>query len=297
LFFKFIRKNLFFLFFILFFIISNTVFAKMDYVNKSPMFVPNDYAKTLYEYGTNRFSTAILGNSTAIAALRNDLLGKDCGNASISYGTIKDFEEILRRGFIVSDKEVIICANYLAFLDNWETNESYPWLREPYAPYVYYYRSATADYLKENIINYFKGDNTFFEPVADYYFDKTITPGHMTDSELEERKISFEERFGDKTIEDFKGNIKALEKIISYCNKKDLTLRFVWMPINPKYDNRPAYIKELSEKVNGILTENNIDYIDWTDAFEAKYFYDLGHISWEEGSLVFTQEFIKWLKK
>lgn len=292
-----IRKNLFFIFFALFFIFSDMAFAKLDYVNKSPMFIPNDYSKTLYEYGTNTFHTAIMGNSTAIAAIRNDLMGAQYGNAAVSYGTIHDFYEMLGRKFIVAEKEVVVCANYLAFLDNWETNPSYPWLREPLVPYVYFYRAATSDYLKENIIHYFNGDNTFFEPVPLYHFQKTIAPGHMTEEELNERKISFEERFGDKTIEDFSKNIAALKKIINFCERNDLTLRFVWMPINPVYDNRPAYIEELNTVVSEILEENQIEFIDYTDSFSPEYFYDLGHISWEEGALVFTGELRKWLEK
>lgn len=292
-----LKKNLFFVFFAVIFVFSDVCFAKLDYVNKSPMFVPNDYSKTLYEYDTNTFPTAILGNSTAIAAIRNDLMGRDYGNVGLSYGTIVDFEKILNRGFIVAEKEVIICANYLVFLDNYETNDSYPWLRDPYVPYVYFYRAATSEYLKKNIINLAKGDNSFFEPVADYYFDKQISLGHLTDEELEKKKLDFEERFGRKSIDDFSDNIASLENIIKYCNRKNLNVRFVWMPINPVYDNRPAYIEELKSKVNGILEENNIDYIDYTDSFDRKYFYDLGHISWEEGSLYFTGEFKKWLNK
>ncbi|MDL2248540.1 hypothetical protein LJB89_02470 [Tyzzerella sp. OttesenSCG-928-J15] len=275
---------------------SDLFFTRLDYVNASPSFVPNDYGKILYHNHTDSFDTAIFGNSTAIAAIRDERLPEGCGNLGIAYGKMTDFLQMLEKRYIHAEKEVIITANYLSFLDPLETNDTYPWLRQSYTPYVFFNRKNTADYIKNVLKNFTQGNLSLKIDLPEYYFEKAVSKGHMSDDELKERMLSFDERFGHYTIDDFSENIEALSKIYDYCEKNGLNMRFVWMPVNPKYNPRPEYIGRLQEQVNTFLDEKAIDYIDYTDSFGSELFFDLGHISWEEGSFAFTEVFLKWLE-
>ena len=296
--FKNIKKNWFISFFIIFLLLSESVFANVDYANTKPMFIPNDYSRTLFEYGTNTFDTAIFGNSTIVTGLRNESLPEKYGNVGIAYGSIDDYYKMIKKGYIVPKEEIVITANYLSFLDNWTTVESYPWHRHSFIPYVYFYREETGKYLMDNIKNYLiKGENDFFQPVEGYYFEKALVKGQMTDKELDERVENFSQRFDNKTMEDFSGNINSLEKIIDYAKNNNLKLKFVWMPINPYYTERPQYIDELNKKVSDILLDNNIEYIDYTNVLGKDFFHDLIHISWDIGAEVFTEELLEWLEK
>jgi len=207
-----------------------------------------------------------------------------------------DFSQMLQKRYIHAENEVIITANYLSFLDPLETNDTYPWHRQEFMPYVFFNRKATSDYVKGVLKNFTAGNLSLKIDLPEYYFEKAVSKGHMTDEELNERVLNFEERFGSYTIDDFSENIEALEQIREYCEKYNLRLRFVWMPVNPKYQPQPAYIAQLQSLVNDYLNEHDIEYIDYTDSFPPELFYDLGHINWETGSHAFTEEFLKWLK-
>lgn len=292
--FSIIKRNHFVLLFITIFLILDFALIKWDPVNRYGFFYQNDFSKTYHLHSNNSWDTVFFGSSIITAAYNSDLSSLSIVNLGIDYGKATDLESLLKKGYLKKTNTIVFGLTYMTLMDNLPTNPYYQWHRKPYMPYVYFYRSPIRWFF-ENSYKAVKSGKSPFKVPFDAY-QKELYHGNLNNEQLNQKMNNFEERFGNEKVENFQQNLNSLQKIIAFCKNNNINLKCLWMPINPLYE-LPKYAQDVKSKADYILAENKIETVDWTNKFPANCFFDLVHISWENGAPQFTKELEKWLKE
>lgn len=263
-------------------------------VERSTLFVKNDYEKIVLSHGGNTsFDRAFWGNSVLISAFREDLSDSGYANVGIVYGTMTDLEAMLEENYLTVNQDLVVMLNYFTLLDTMETNPTYPWHRGSLEPYCYFQRDRIQSFVMRTIDEVLLGQaSNGLSRFSD--LGRAVCYGSMTDEELEERIAVHEEAYWWQDLSYYQKNLKALEQVVAFCEEQGIRLRVVFAPWN-NYIPMPEYPKEAMEAAREICKEQDIEVLDLTDAFSRDCFYDLGHFNYEYGAVRFTEEIDLWL--
>lgn len=289
-----IRRYRFIAALLLVFIVMDCLLGVMfeSYTVKSGNFWLNDYEITRRDHPEEIWDKVFYGNSAVISGYREDLSTSGYINFGIDYGSMQDMLKILRSDKVKIGEELVIGINWAALFDNMETNPSYYWNRATLEPYSYFQRdrlyAAFTGKLKSIVTGEPWAEGQFAYQTKSYYYSSLPT------AQLLEKVDVYQERYWSTGVEGCSKNLEAIGEIAGFCKENDIRLRIVLMPWNPAIEKTDV-ISELDKSVIDICRENDIEYLDFSDAFDAECFYDLGHMSYEYGSHVFTEAIDKWL--
>ena len=273
------------------FIIGDVLLSAADPVSHSELFEKNDYEKTiLANGGGTEYDHVFYGNSVIISAFIEEDSLSSYVNFGIDYGTMTDLRDMLQNGMLTPKKDIVLALNYFVFLDTLDTNPTYPWHRNAVEPYVYFERDRLHKFLISELTGLFSGaERDLFTEL-----EKSVYYGMMTDEELNKKIETHSELFWGLDLSYYKENLAALEEVIEYCGKSGVKLRAIWMPWN-SYTQMPEVPREVARLADEIMLAAGIEIYDMTDAMPRDCFHDLGHLNYEYGAHVFTQEVDKWL--
>lgn len=290
----FLRKNSFLIALLLLFIAVDQAVAIWDPVDKYDVFTKNDVQRTVHHHPEKPWNKVFYGNSSVNAAYDDKASPSGFINYGISYGRMTDLNSILRTGRLPDVKELAIGLNIYTFMDKFPTDPSYPWYQQFYEPYLYFHRDAISEAVRKYALPFLRG-----KPIAinrDQMYRKQEYYGTLPIAVLQLKLAEFNEKYGERTLQDFAKNLLALQQVIQYSQQHNIQLKLIWMPWNPTFPP-PGYAEELKDEVRGILSRWNIPLTDWTDRFAASDFHDLGHLNVEHGRPLFTEEIAHWLNE
>ena len=111
----------------------------------------SDYEIIRGQYPDMTFEKAIFGSSAVTASYIAGQNDTGYVNLGVDYGTVKDITEMLEKGLVTVTDELVLGLNNLSFLDSLPTNETYPWHREWYQPYLYFQRDRLYALITEGV--------------------------------------------------------------------------------------------------------------------------------------------------
>jgi hypothetical protein len=273
------------------FLAADMILTAWAPVENSMLFDKNDYEKTVVSHGgMTEYDKVLFGNSVIISAYIEEASASGYVNFGLDYGKITDLLSMLDKGMLKPKSDLVIAMNYFVFMDDLETNPTYPWFRESYEPYLYFQRDRLSQTLKAGIRKVLTG------AVMPLYTDlnKSVYYGVLPDEKLDEKIAVYKERYWGLDMTHYQDNLKALEALIGYCKEHGIRLRAIWMPWNG-YIDYPENPAKVNEAVNAILSAENIAVLDLTDSYPRDCFHDLGHLEYSSGAPRFTKEIDEWL--
>lgn len=287
-----IRKSGFLLLLGVLFFASDITLSAYDPVASSPLFRKNDFEKVLLENGGNRFECVFYGNSAVTSAYIREQSAADYDNMGLDYGTIEDITAILQKKLIVIGEDLVLGLNYNNFIDNFDTDSTYPWHRTPLQPYLYFQRDRVFPVIRDGIGRALNGE-AFLGP---RYTDlkRAVYHGVMDEEKLSEKVEKHRELFWWMDLSHCEKNLRALEKLIELCEQESIRLRAIWMPWNPKAESH-SFVQAVQDAADRIFAERGVEVWDMTDTLSAEHFHDIGHLEYSAGAPVFTEMIDDWL--
>ena len=287
------RGGLFLLTLLLLFACLDVALSQMHIVETSPLFVKNDFEKTILGHGgATEYDQVLYGNSVIISAFREEESQSNYVNFGLDYGTMTDLRDMLLGGYVTVKEDLVLALNYFTFLDTMDTNPTYPWHKKPWEPYLYFQRDRLHTFLTTGLENLL-ASKPFVETLYEST-DKYVYYGMMSEEELQERIDTHRTLYWGLGLTSYQENFSALEDVISYCSENGIRLRAIWMPWNPVIA-MPENPRRVCETADALLKEAGIEVLDMTDALPQDCFFDLGHLNYEHGAYIFTEELTAWL--
>lgn len=263
-------------------------------VENSAYFTRNDYERAVLAHdGKTHFDKVFWGSSIASAGYMEAQSASGYANFGIVYGKITDLIQMLEKGYLSVDSDLVIMLNYLTFLDTLETNPTYPWHRGALEPYIYFQRDrllATIEDAADALVQ----EHTLANLPTYTDYERSVCVGSMTDEELDERIAIHEERYFWQDLSNYQENFAALQQLIDYCTAHGIRLRAIYAPLNDYYDFH-GYPTQVMQEVDRILKAADVDVLDMQHAISRDGFYDLGHLNREIGAVAFTNAIEEWL--
>lgn len=268
-------------------VLSDAVLTHYDPLKYLPHIVKNDFEVTEIMHPEKVWDKVFFGSSVAVASFIEEQSESGYINSGVSYGTVSDIYNLMKKREINIGSELVIAVNDIAFLDNLDTNPTYIWHKKWYQHYIFFQRDKLHPVFEKSVEN-LADKKPIFEGLKLEDTEKTLSFGRLSDEELEKNRIKMLEQFGTLTLNDCKQNFSDLEKLIKLCEKKNIRLRAIWMPWNPKIE-KYDFVYEVMENANRIFAENNIEVYDMTDMLSPENFHDIGHMNYEVGAPNFTR--------
>ena len=287
---SFFRKTHFlFLLLILFLALDLAISAVFQpYILRSGRFAYNDYEVTRRDHAERVWDKVFFGNSMVISAYREDVSESGYINLGLDYGVVRDLWEMVRGGTIELGGDLVIGLSYLTLYDNFETNPTYIWHKDPWVPYSYFMRDRLRLWLEDTLKTPFNGQPAaaFLGQTKSYYY------GARSQAALEEKEAA--SIYEHLPLSDFQENMDALAKLADYCAKHGVRLRCVWMPLNPAIapSDEANAVRDRAEEV---CQEKQVEFHNMEAALDAECFYDSGHLNYEYGSYRFVEVIDPWL--
>lgn len=266
--------------------------AHNNFIVNSNIFVKNDFEITQHDHPEEVWDKVFFGNSVVISAYLEEESTSGYINLGLDYGVVTDLWEMIDERYINIGSELVIGLNYLTLYDDFDTNPTYIWHKEWYQPYAYFERDRFYPLITgcfERLIN---GESV--PPMTYTYQDKAVYHGRIEDAALKEKFKEYETQFFNKSIEDYRENLEALEKVINYCNENNIHVRVVHMPWNPMFE-KPQLVRDVRTETDKVLQKYSVEVLDLEDSLKTEFFYDTGHLNYDVGSPVFTEMIDKWL--
>lgn len=287
----FIRKNMFLIALLCAFIAADLLLAAWHPIGRYEVFTKNDFERTVHVHPEQEWPKVVFGNSSVIAAYDETISSSGYANLGINYGKITDLDAMLRQNRIQIGEELVLGLNLFTFMDELPTDPSYPWFRSWYEPYLYFYRDQIAGAIDRHFIPALKGEAV---PInRNRLYGKDLYYGTLPADELESKIAEYQEKYYVMSIEDFRDNLDAFDRVVAFTEQHGIELKVIWMPWNPTLAS-PAYVGELKAQVASKLERAGIRATDWMDKFEPEMFHDLGHLNVERGRPLFTKEWDQW---
>ncbi len=268
-------------------ILSDVVLTSIDPFKYSAYLTKNDFDVTELKHPEKVWDKVFFGSSVVVASFIEDESKSGYINSGVVYGTVSDIYNMMKKREINIGSELVIAVNDIAFYDNLDTNPTYIWHKKWYQHYLFFQRDKLHPIFEKGVENL-----ADLKPVFDGLKledeEKTLSFGQLSDEELEQNRIKMLEQFGDLTLDDCKQNFDDLEKLIKICKKKNIRLRAIWMPWNPKIE-KYDFVYEVMEKANSVFEENDIEVYDMMDMLGSENFHDIGHMNYEVGAPRFTE--------
>ncbi len=263
-----------------------------NFIVDSNIFVKNDFEITQYNHPEKVWDKVFFGNSVVISAYMEDKSTSDYINCGLDYGVVTDLWEMIDEGYIKLGSELVIGLNYLTLYDEFETNPTYIWHKKWYQSYAYFERDRFYPLVTGCFERLIKGESV--APMTYTYQNKAVYHGRVAEAALSAKFEEYHESFFNKPLEDYSENFNALEKVVEYCIDNNIRVRVVWMPWNPLFE-KPQLVQDVKTTANAILRGYNVEILDWEDAFGPEHFYDTGHLNYDFGSGIFTEQIDQWL--
>jgi hypothetical protein len=289
---KFLKNNLFVIIFLLVIIISDLLLTYNNFIAKSDYFVKNDFEITQSKHPERVWDKVFFGNSVVISGFIEEQSTSGYINLGLDYGVVTDLWDMLRKHEINVGSELVIGLNYLTLYDNFETNPTYIWHKKWYQPYAYFERDRFYPIITDGFSNLLNGKSPLPYKYAEQ--EKSVYHGMVAEQAMLDKLEEYDEKYFNLPLSEFSKNMKALEKIIKYCNRHNIRVRAVWMPWNTKYE-MPTLLKNVKQKTNDILVKYNIETLDLETEIPSEYFYDSGHLNYDIGAPRFTERLDLWL--
>ena len=287
---KFFRKTYFpFLLLIVFFTLDTVIGAAFQpYIIHSGRFWYNDYEVTRRDHPEQVWDKVFFGNSMVISAYREDVSESGYINLGLDYGVVRDLWEMVQKGTIELGGDLVIGLSYLTLYDNFETNPTYIWHKDPWVPYSYFMRDRLRSWLESTLKSPFTSQSAaaYLTQTKSYYY------GAVSQAALEEKVAA--SIYEHLPISDFQENLDALAKLADYCAKHGVRLRCVWMPLNPNIAPSDE-ANAVRDQAAAVCQEKQVEFYNMEDTLDASCFYDDGHLSYEYGSYRFTEVIDPWL--
>ena len=287
---SFFRKTHFLLLLlILFFALDLAISAVFQpYILRSGRFYCNDYEVTRRDHAEQVWDRVFFGNSMVISAYREDVSESGYINLGLDYGVVRDLWEMVRGGTIELGGDLVIGLSYLTLYDDFETNPTYIWHKDPWVPYSYFMRDRLRFWLEDTMKTPFNGRPAaaFPDQTKSFYY------GAMSQAALEEKEAA--SIYEHLPISDFQENMDALAKLADYCARHGVRLRCVWMPLNPAIAPSDE-ANAVRDRAAAVCQEKQVEFHNMEDALDAECFYDSGHLNYEYGSYRFTEVIDPWL--
>ena len=287
------RKYAFLLLLIIFFIAADIGLQSWDPIGRYDVFSKNDFQRTLHHHPEAEWPAVFYGNSSVIASYDEAQSSAGLVNLGLDYGKITDLDAILSRKLAPVGNTLILGVNVFTFMDNLPTDPSYIWHKKGYEPYLYFYRDAIARAVQKYALPYVKGEAVAIN--RKQLYTKALYYGRLKGEDLDGKIADFHRLYGERTMDDFRRNLAALDRVIAYAREHDIDLRVLWMPWNPVLTS-PDYVFALKERVAARLEAANVPFTDWMDKFAQEHFHDLGHLNVESGRPLFTKEMDEWVR-
>lgn len=287
-----VRKNVFVISLLCLFILSDIWLTRWDPVSRFDIFSKNDFQRTVHANPEQEWSKVIYGNSAVIASYDETISESGYVNLGLNYGKITDLDAMLSQGMVKIEDKLILGLNLFTFMDELPTDPSYGWRRAWYEPYLYFYRDQIAGSIDRYFMSIVKGQSVAINRKKLY--SKELYYGTLQQDKLDSKIKEYKEKYYVMTLEDFKDNLDALDRVIAYTQKHNIQLDVIWMPWNPKLES-PAYLNELKAQVSAKLVRANIQVVDWMNKFQPEQFHDLGHLNVQRGRPLFTKELDQWV--
>ncbi|WP_396217342.1 hypothetical protein [Flavobacterium sp.] len=255
--------------------------------------IPNDYQlkKSYLDKNASKINTLILGSSHTFYGINPKYFSKHTFNAAYVSQTLDLDEELLQ---IYKEKfsnleTVIIPISYASLFETLETDVE-KWRLKNYILYYGFenkYRfTDNFETLNHDILLNIK------KTVKFYVFDKSfITSSNLgwgTNFNSKERK-KFEGQYTAKkhTVNNFKlfdGNLKNIQKIIEFCQKKNIKILFITTPTHLSYykNLNQIQLSKTIKTINELVQKNqNCSYLNLlkSDKFITADFYDADHLN------------------
>lgn len=268
-------------------VLSDVILTSLDPFKHSLYLAKNDFEVTELEHPEKVWDKVFFGSSVVVASFIEEESKSGYINSGVVYGTVSDIYNMMKKREINIGSDLVIAVNDIAFLDTLDTNPTYIWHKKWYQHYLFFQRDKLHPVFEKGVEN-LANAKPIFDGIKVKDAKKTLSFGRLSDEELEENRIKMLERFGHLTLDDCKGNFEDLEKLIKLCEKKDIRLRAIWMPWNPKIE-KYKFVYDVMQEANRIFEENSIEVYDMTDMFSPENFYDIGHMNYEVGAPRFTK--------
>ncbi len=278
--------------FVIIFWVSDLALTFNIFIKDCVFFIKNDFEITQNHHPEKIWDKVFFGNSVVISSYIEEQSQSGYINLGLDYGVVTDLWKMIEMRHINIGSELVIGLNYLTLYDEFETNPTYIWHKQPYVPYAYFERDRFYPLITDGFDKLLNGQN----PLPFKYLpqEKHVYHGALSDSALDDTLKRYEEEFFNQPIEKFQNNLSALEKVIEYCNKNNIQVRAVWMPWNPKYE-KPALSNEVRAASEQIFNRYGVEMLNLEDELPAEYFYDTGHLNYDVGSPRFTEILDEWL--
>lgn len=292
---SFFRRGGFVLLLALILLAGEVTLRRTDPVKYMTSIWRNDYELIALEHPDMTFRRAVYGSSVVISGFMEERSRSGYANLGMDYGTIQDLMEMLDKGLLTVEEDLVIALNDSSFMDTMDTNESYPWHREWYQPYLYFQRDRLEAWVTKGVNNWLRGEKFISIRWPDQ--QRAVYRGALSDEKLAESEKRIVGLFGDVTLEDCRENFAALDELAEYCREKGICLRALWMPWNGKTAVYPS-AQAIMDEANARLARLGIPTLDLThDKVPDEWLYDMGHLSYEEGAPAFTDYIDPWLLK
>ena len=177
----------------------------------------SDYEIIRRDYPDMTFERAVFGSSAVTASYIAGRNETGYVNLGVDYGTVKDITEMLEKGLVTVTDELVLGLNNLSFLDSLPTNETYPWHREWYEPYLYFQRDRLYALITEGVDSVLRGGPFLLRDTSNQ--QRVVYRGALTDEALFESWGSLVERFGDTGPADCAENFAALDRLAAWCGE------------------------------------------------------------------------------
>ena len=273
-------------------VVGDLALTYNNFIVNSDYFVKNDFEITQEHHPEKVWDKVFFGNSVVISSYMEDKSESGYINLGLDYGVVTDLWEMIEKRHINIGSGLVIGLNYLTLYDEFETNPTYIWHKKLYEPYAYFERDRFYPIITNGFDNILHGQS----PMPYKYLpqEKSVYHGALSDRALNSAMERYEKEFFNLPDEKFENNIKALEKVISYCNKHNIRVRTVWMPWNPKLE-QPELLHRVRAMAEEVCKNNNVEMLDLENAFGSECFYDTGHLNYDVGSPIFTEKIDEWL--
>ncbi|WP_429311178.1 hypothetical protein [Paenibacillus mucilaginosus] len=202
------KKNHFILILFCAFVVTDVLLSSWDPMRTSPVFYKDDFTKTLLKHNGNRDGKLFFGNSAVAAAYIEERASFPLIEMGLSYGKMTDLQAIMQKDLFRPQELLVIGMDPHIMLDHLTTDPTYPWFKEFYEPYMYFYRDCLRQVLEnsgKSMMNHLKEGNLDLS-LEEAWSDKLLYYGHLPSSELTKKWNSYEEQFGSLGEEEFSHN-------------------------------------------------------------------------------------------
>ena len=122
--------------------VSDLALTYNNFIKDSDYFIKNDFEITQNHHPEKIWDKVFFGNSVVISSYIEEQSQSEYINLGLDYGVVTDLWKMIEMRHINIGSELVIGLNYLTLYDEFETNPTYIWHKQPYVPYAYLDRKS-----------------------------------------------------------------------------------------------------------------------------------------------------------